>query len=189
MPKTSTQRSSRHRVVVASCAALLWSPLVANTQIDDPLEEIKVCARIGSTAKRVECYETLGQRALQAEAASVDPAGQSGMPPPGPAEAAETPVAAAQTVGKMTDDLGGPEFEKRAGKAMPTFAGVVTSCKKGAYGKYYFYFDNGQIWKQSGAERLRFRECRFNVTIAKDFGGYVMRIEGRKGRVRIARVD
>ena len=199
------------RIVVASCAALLIAPTATYAQIDDPLGALKACARIQATADRVECYETLGRKALQTEAAAADgaampaaggvpestepaealavPAVETEMPPPEPVKTAEAQAEPANTFPKMTDDLGGPEFRKRAGKTMPTFAGVVTSCRKDSYGKYYFYFDNDQIWKQSGGARLRYRECQFNVTVTKDFGGYVMRIEGRKGRVRIRRVD
>jgi len=42
------------------------------------------------------------------------------------------------------------------------------------------YFDNEQLWKQSGAGRYRFSECDFDVTITKDFFGYKMKIDGGK---------
>lgn len=64
----------------------------------------------------------------------------------------------------------------------------VTRCDKDARKKYYFVFENGQVWKQTSDKRLHYRACEFEVTITKDFFGYKMQPDGEKGRIRIARV-
>ena len=65
----------------------------------------------------------------------------------------------------------------------------VTRCEKDARKKYYFVFDNGQVWKQVSDKRLRYRECEFDVTITRDFFGYKMQVDGEKGRIRIDRIQ
>jgi len=106
-----------------------------------------------------------------------------------PAEAPASPATqVVQT--ELPDDLGGSSFEKAAeektGKA-PAPTGHVRKCRKTNNDMWYFYFDNGQQWKQSGQGSYRFKECDFYATISKDRFGYKMKIEGGK-TVRVKRV-
>jgi len=64
----------------------------------------------------------------------------------------------------------------------------VTRCEKDARKKYYFVFENGQVWKQVSDKRLSYKQCDFEVTITKDFFGYKMQPDGEDRRVSIARV-
>jgi hypothetical protein len=64
----------------------------------------------------------------------------------------------------------------------------VVRCLEQYNEKFLFYFDNGQVWKQKTDKRLTYDEdCRFDITISKDFFGYKMETpEGRT--IRISRV-
>ena len=68
------------------------------------------------------------------------------------------------------------------------FEGRVVECKKDSANKYYFYFDNGQVWKQRANARIPPGKCDFNVTITEDTFGYKMQIEGETKKIRIGRV-
>lgn len=65
---------------------------------------------------------------------------------------------------------------------------TVSRCEKDFRKKYLFYFENGQIWKQTSDKRLYFKECSFDVTITKDFFGYKMKADNNKRQIRISRV-
>ena len=65
-------------------------------------------------------------------------------------------------------------------EGVKSYRGHVRSCGQLSDDRWYFVFDNEQLWKQSGAGRYRFRECDFDVTITKDFFGYKMKIDGGK---------
>ena len=66
--------------------------------------------------------------------------------------------------------------------------GKVTKCQQDVNDKWYFYFDNGQVWKQRSNSRLRFPDCDFWVTITEDTFGYKMTIEGEDKQIRIGRI-
>ena len=69
-----------------------------------------------------------------------------------------------------------------------TFAAEVTRCEEAHDGKYFFFFDNGQVWKQVKTDRERYRDCSFTVTVTRDWFGYKMQREGEQRRIRISRV-
>ena len=86
--------------------------------------------------------------------------------------------------------MGAEALPRKEGSA-PDFRPVrarVTDCRKDVSGKYFFVFENGQVWKQRDSSRLHFRDCAFEVTISKDFFGYKMQIEGDDRETRIGRV-
>lgn len=64
----------------------------------------------------------------------------------------------------------------------------VERCEKSADERYFFYLDNGQVWKQTRTERDRYRDCNFPVTITKDFFGYKMMTEDGERAVRVKRM-
>jgi len=77
-------------------------------------------------------------------------------------------------------DLGGKKFEKKTDSADQQNQGLITSCKKVPDNKSYFYFANGQVWKQVGDRRLSFEECNFVATIREDLFGFKIDVEGYK---------
>ncbi len=90
----------------------------------------------------------------------------------------------------VPENLGAEALPDKPGEdAEPErFSATVTRCGESVDGRYLFYFENGQIWKQAKDNRLYFRDCQFDVTITKDFFGYKMQQAGEKKRIRIRRV-
>lgn len=105
--------------------------------------------------------------------------------------AAATKAVEKQTADTKTlDDLGSetlPRGSRDEAEELEVRA-TVSRCEKDYRNKYRFYFDNGQVWKQTSDTRLNFRECNFDVTITKDFFGYKMKVDGDKRKIRISRV-
>ena len=156
------------------------------------------CATIAEAGERLACYDELAGRAAPAPAVTetARPVAESPAVWPPVAEVAQKPAPAAvplsePVAAKTLDDIDSEtnpsaiadEAEELLVRAR------VTRCEKDARKKYYFVFDNGQVWKQVSDKRLRYRECEFDVTITRDFFGYKMQVDGEKGRIRIDRIQ
>ena len=147
----------------------------------DPIDELKACAKMTDRDARFACFDNLGERVLREESADKKPTrGKVAQP-----EAITT--AAATNAQPPPDDLGtstlGDDQESKSIK----YSGMITSCKKGHYGDWYFIFDNGQVWKEVSRRNFRFKECDFNVTVTKDLFGYKMWIDALEKPIRIKR--
>jgi len=156
------------------------------------------CRSIQDDAARLACYDRQGgstgidadrvapareEKAPAAESESP----KTAEPPPAPDAAATAPVAAAAAQ-ELTDEIGREDLNGPEGaEEKLSVRGRVTSCRKDLAGKYVFYFDNGQVWRQKDNVRLRWRDCAFDVTISEDFFGYKMQPDGEQKTVRIAR--
>ena len=162
----------------------------------DAVEELKVCATMTDQDARFACLDNLGERVLREESADREPAPEKMAEPeaitatareesadrePAPEKMAqpEAVTATATDVQPLPDDLGNPKNVQ--------YGGLITSCKKGYYGNWFFVFDNGQVWKEVNNRNLRFKECNFNATITKDAFGYKMQIDGREKAIRVKR--
>ncbi len=136
------------------------------------------CVGLEDAAARLACYDEIVNQQAPAEADESAPATE-------PVEqvvpsAAGEPMPLSEEIGR--EQLSGDDKEPER------FAGQVTDCRQDAAKKWYFFFDNGQVWKQKSEPRLRYKECDFSVTITKDFFGYKMQIDGEKKWIRIGRI-
>ncbi|MEP5569257.1 MAG: hypothetical protein ABJN62_15560 [Halioglobus sp.] len=175
----------------------------------DPIvAELRVCAAIDSREARFDCYEGLGQRALKSkemETAETFPAAESGTGSPtvgnpndgaapavipATASAAATSTSAGPTSKNDEATIGGYQFEtksaaeKEAEQQMET---RVVLCQRNREGTWYFKLENDQVWKQVDRQRLSFQGCDFGAKVTNDGIGYILRIDGRKGKIRIKR--
>ena len=151
-------------------------------QSADPVEELKACARITDRDARFACFDNLGERVLREESAAEKPTPKIVAQP----EAVETTVTATEAP-SLPDDLGGPEFADKEALKNIKHRGLITSCKQGQNNKWFFFFENGQVWKQVGSRLLRYKKCNFTVTVTKDAFGYKMQIDGDEKTIRISR--
>lgn len=81
--------------------------------------------------------------------------------------------------------------EEKSDKEEPgtgSFTTTVTRCEESYDGKYLFFFENGQVWKQVKTDRERYRNCNFTVTVTRDWFGYKMQRGDDDRRIRISRV-
>lgn len=136
------------------------------------------CADIANQDARLACYDDVAGRSAPSQPATEATSEESA----GAAERTE-PLPLTEEVGEEQLDANSrPERE-------PTrFQGRVIECKQDASRKWYFYFDNGQVWKQRANARLTNRDCDFAVTISKDSFGYRMQIEGETRKIRVGRI-
>lgn len=174
-------------VVAALCLLLGFSTSRAN---QDALQaELLRCAALPAETERVKCYDALAQRdPRQADtSAAVEPEKSEAVEdPPAPPEPV-TETSSAQTV-EITDDVGSEQVAGSDDEEAAVYHATVTSCRKNSSGKVFFFFENGQIWKQTDYSRFRYRECEFDVTLTRDAFGYKMKIVDQKASYRVSRV-
>jgi len=163
-------RISLYKSFLTTTTLLLFAGSGLAAASTDLVEDLRGCARITDKAARIACYEELGKRALGENTPTVPGVARI---EPNVTEAPAVEIAAAAPVSEqIPEDLGTDERK--------TFRGHVGSCGQMSDDRWYFVFDNGQVWNQSSSGKYRFKECDFDVTITKDFFGFKMKIDGGK---------
>jgi hypothetical protein len=152
-------------------------------------DELHRCAELPADAERVKCYDALAARSPQpAQTGAADRPEE-----PGPVEDSPVPPApvsepsSAQGVA-ITDDVGREQLDGGEDAEAAIYHARVTSCQKNSSGRVFFFFENGQIWKQTDYSRFRYRECNFDVVLSRDTFGYKMKIADQKASYRVSRV-
>ena len=153
---------SHARILLLAIAAMAFAAGVSAKDFD-AMKEITQCAKMTDDARRAACYDVLGETVLKANQDTA--------------------------AGDLPDSIGGSDFAEKAGAEVATSRGRVTRCKKTLDKTQWFYFfEDGQVWKQVDRRKRRYKECDFYVNISEDAFGYQMSIEGKDGNIRIKRI-
>ncbi len=178
-------------------ATFLFFSMSALTQIDESsIENIERCRKLIDSTARLACYDVIGEpkAATQPSPNSTDytETGLDAAPeaefvreetaPPDPQ--ADDDAFKDTKYGELTDDIGLP---KSAEAYKPIFVTVVR-CDKANNRKWYFHFDNGQVWQYIGARPLRYRTCNTPATLNEDALGFALQMEGDTSKLRVKRV-
>ncbi len=159
-------------VALAGLAAFMSKPALADDAAPGSLAD---CAAIEDDTQRLACFDAL---AASHEAAPA--------PPPAPPAA---PVVEESGPAPITDEVGRERIERSAREEAPVYTANVTRCEENQQsGQTYFFFENGQVWRQANYRRLRFRDCRFEVNLTDDNFGYSMYIPSEDRRIRVTRI-
>lgn len=128
------------------------------------------CVSIDDAGQRLACYDEVAGRGSGADEGDD---GAAGVPVP------------------ITEDYGAEQLstDNPDRKVEKPVLVKVTSCRRDSRRRYYFYLENGQIWRQNDDDRLRYKDCNFNATIVRDGFGYKLQVEGQKRRTRVKRVQ
>lgn len=176
------------RMANAGCTILVGAvflfPVLLARADDGIANKLHGCSSIEDATARLACYDGLGDRQEPLPVAPGVPVDSPAEPPP------VEPAAVDQTADKSLDDPGSKSASNDSDEKFETvkIRAVVTRCRQDDYKKYYFYFEDGQVWKQTDRKRVKFKDCNFDVTITKDFFGYKMQQDGEDRRIRIRRV-
>jgi len=152
------------------------------------------CRSIADDKARLDCYDQLTNPAAVSPGAAAEPAAAPAAvkPPPAAATTPETAPVAEKAPGvkvvPLDDSTAKARVIEPGDEPEVQIRGRVVSCRKDATRKYLFYFDNGQIWRQKDNTNIRWRDCKFDVTITKDVFGYKMVADNEGRQVRISRL-
>jgi hypothetical protein len=151
-------------------------------------EEIERCRTIADVVDRLDCYDRIG-RPETAPTHALEAPGDS-IPEPVPmdqdSQDPESPVVAAEDTeyGELTDDVGLPKSADDY-KPIPV---TVVRCGQSNNRKWYFYFDNGQVWQYLGVRALRYRDCNTPGVLIEDGMGFALQMDADKAKLRVKRV-
>ena len=178
----------------AIAVALLLSAAAAGSASLE--QQLRQCSAIEEPQQRLTCYDALGRQLPAASGSAVEQevsgeldaaATRSGAEPVA-APAADT-AATASTRKPPDENFGGYRYQdpEEDPDEMAMVTRVVDCEKERGSGSWYFRFENDQVWKQVDRRTLNFQGCDFPVKVLSDGFGYVMRIEGREGKIRVSR--
>ena len=171
-------------MIAAGCVLSLVAAAESSVE-----EDLKRCGALQDQAARIACYDGIVARLPDSE-----------PPTPAVAEtdteaehasetaAAEEVAAPASVNDERLATLGAEQIGERKESERLEIQARVVGCKKDDFRNNFFYFENGQVWKQKSGRRLMDKDCDFNITITKDFFGYKMVREGETRHIRISRV-
>ena len=169
------------------------TPIILLTMLSLPAlgagleERVRSCAAIAGAEERLTCYDAIG-RGVIAETIPVE--SEADAAPDKPAAEAAVASTVAPASDKPADEhMGGYKFKdpERDPDEMAMVTRVIECQKERGSGSWYFRFQNQQVWKQVDRRTLNFQGCDFPVKVVADGFGYVMRIEGREGKIRVSR--
>ena len=198
--------------VIVSLSVISFAQQSLAGQQDDQYEallgKLKNCKRLPSENERVRCYDALvpaDDAVVMSEPAPVAaaisaPKARTSIPTD-KITVKPLPAAAPQAAPKVSDkpavsdkrdafgadQLSRPKEEKVEKKASKYKVSKVTQNRNKLY---YFYMENGQVWRQLERQRLYVPKGRaFDVEIIQgSFGDYRMRIEGKGRQTRVKRI-
>ena len=187
------------RAAAGAIFALLPGMLIAQSD-SVAMDELQKCRELEDPAQRMACYDGIGEAAATtpAVAAPVEAVSQPAAEPT-PAAAieevpqavpkaptAEIPAAAAseKEYRELTDDVGLPKSDDN----LQTIRATVVRCGEANNRRFYFYFDNGQVWKYLGRKKLRFLDCDNQASLVEDGWGFVLKLDGDDREMRVQRV-
>jgi hypothetical protein len=162
----------------ALCLGALAIMLHASANAQDATD-LESCANLEDPQARLACYDAASQGLQEAKPAS---------PPAGAAPARESLVSpAAENSTPPSAGISEEQPDTEDQKEEPLRL-LLTDCQKGPTSKWYFYFDNGQVWKQRDNDRFSIKDCNGEVAISKDFFGYKIEFQTTENKIRAARV-
>ncbi|MCH8943146.1 MAG: hypothetical protein IH910_00030 [Proteobacteria bacterium] len=160
---------------------LISSPLTAQND-SVSTEELRQCREYSDLEKRLACYDQIGELAPVVETPAV----------PVAAELPAATAAAAVVLQEVerdaqhpvpSDDFGFPKSED----ALESIRATVVRCGEANDHRFYFYLDNGQVWKYLGSKYLKYKSCDSPVTLSEDSLGFKLQMDG-KSSLRVKRV-
>lgn len=173
-PGGRVTRMARHdkigagwQIYLAAFLALLSVAPFNSALADDTelLDELRRCSHLDGREVRDQCLNKLAIKVLREDRVL--------------AEAAEIGESGSDTADRVAVD-------NKVSKNVIT--GVLLSCKKNSEGKYLFYLENGQIWKQVSTEKKRFGKCDGSITIGRDLLGHKMVRNDDGSSIRVRRL-
>jgi hypothetical protein len=139
---------------------------------DNLIEDLNRCRSISNDDARLVCFDDIGKAPLNAAPQDI------------PSSPPEAEVADPVEYRVLSDDVGLVESEADS----IAFLATISDCVLAPNYQFYFYFDNGQVWRYLGNKKLRYRECNLAAKITEDRMGYSMQIDGETRSLRIERV-
>jgi hypothetical protein len=158
----------------------------------DVLDAIAKCTEIATSADRLQCFDTAASGAKTALAAPVQQTVAQTETAPAEEEGGVLSWFGLSRPNTKPEDFGKPRVRTEPKEITELSAGVLEFAKN-AYGRSIFILDNGQVWKQVDGDTTEVRDPsggeQMKVTIETGMmGSYSLRVDGRRGIIKVRRV-
>jgi hypothetical protein len=177
----------KHALGLSGIALLMLTMAQAQGDDEQPggLDE---CRNITDSLERLACYDGIGETEGRAEAKATAPELEApdtvlDNKEPTDQETADSTEQASEYAA-LTDDVGLPQ----AADANKPILVKVDRCGEANNRRFYFYFDNGQVWKYLGSKKLRYRGCDASARLVEDKFGFTLQMDGDSAKHRVQRV-
>jgi hypothetical protein len=184
----------RTTIWFVSIAVLAAVPASADRACNVP--ELTKCADIAAAADRLQCFDSAAaaaKTALVAPSAETPAVRETGVQ----TEQEEEGGGVLEWFGlsrpvTKTEDFGKPPMPTGPQEIKEISASVLEFAKN-PYGRSIFILDNGQVWKQIDGDQTEVRDPSKGETMKVSIetgmlGSYSLRVEGRKGIVKVRRI-
>ncbi len=183
----------------ALALGLLLTVTVANhasAQTTSLESQLLSCANATSNTTRLKCYDELADRLRSTSAATE----RSGTPSSSTvASASKTADSTRPDVDPVTGVPVSGSNEQPAARTGETFdveekkkqsiRVMIEKTKRNARGDWYFYFDNGEVWKQIDTRNRRIPPLPIAATISRGiFSSHKLHVDGQVWAMKIRRV-
>jgi hypothetical protein len=182
---------------VAGASLVLFAFPLAAQDANDSVLQLDQCRQYTDAEERLACYDEIGKQAAPAEPMTDEPETPETVAPAA-AAAAEAEATAAPAGAPPDDVLQAAEQSSEEAEAADEFglpkedddyasmSATVVRCQESNY-KYYFYLDNGQVWRYLGNKRLRYKDCNSPAQLNEDGLGFKLQMDGEPS-LRVKRI-
>jgi hypothetical protein len=163
-------------LLVASFSLLLGSADAASQEDDSSVvRSLGECRAIADPSRRLACYDAIGRPPADGREPATETA-----PPASAATGDRAPEPSA-----LPGDFGMAEDDE---PDETSYTITISRCGEATNRHFYFYFDNGQVWRYVGRKKLRLRDCSGEATVVEDRIGIGIRLPGEDWLHRVIRV-
>ena len=184
---------------IARSFAIVALSLPAAAPADALLDELRVCRDLTDDEVRLICYDAAVDRSKEgayhrSAPASENPPAATSAEPAGTADATAATAAAASLnqedlFGKTATEVERTVEEATGDERIDSLSATVTRLREYTFDKVLITLDNGQVWKQVDASRLRLRVGDAVEIERASLGSFMLRKKGSKRSMRVSRED
>lgn len=170
----------------AFAAILFAGSLVSNSAVASVEGLLVQCKSVSNAIQRLACYDKLATNLQNAgvPAASYRPA----LPTQSAVQSPATPNVAPQP-NYVPENEFGLEHKRPVETMSDTMVAAITQLSADPYGKKKLVLDNGTVWKQADASRLKLKEGQ-KVTIKRGvLGAFYLTVDGLNRSMKVKRTD
>lgn len=150
---------------------------------DPSFDDFRSCREILNTQERVACYDkTVDRYSSPGESGSAEPVD--------PAVAAGSPAEVSAESIANADGLGANHIKRnKPAKKKDPYEYQLTAMKKDPLGRWQFFFENGQIWRQAEVGFVNRAELPQTAYLSEGvFGRFVLKIGDTRNRIKVKRL-
>ncbi|MFY8275290.1 hypothetical protein AAEU32_14290 [Pseudoalteromonas sp. SSDWG2] len=162
-------------------------PAIANNGVN--VQALKACSMIENDFRRLLCYDNVvAGEPIDAQRQKSKGEGKGKNKEKNLPEQAAPRASAATAAEHKADDFG-LEHKQIEENSADELVAKVTKVKEAPYGELIITLDNGQVWRQQGAESFILKSGDTVVISRAMFNSFLLKKQGLNKSIRVKRTD